>query len=442
MEKLIPELYREYGLYTNKKKMLPNIKDGLLPVQKRILLASHIISRNKFIKTSKLLGEVMARWHPHSEALGTAEWAVNNGFLDGSGLWGSSVGIEKIGCAAPRYTSIKSNDLIEEIAFKYVRFVEWIPDETEDPEPIYIPTMLPFCLMSKNEYISIGFGFRTEIPCFKISDLINRLFFLLGRKDKIIVKPNIEGCKILSSNEDCEKLLTEGRGEIELQGKYRINESDRSISVFGWCPRTTYQHLLKKIDSYNNYKLLSNGDIGSRDESGPSGTRIDFNITKQRNKDQIFEKMKEAIPESLKSKISYNIITIDNDEIKFSSVDEMLLISYNLYKTAKESFIKNKIIGLENVKKEMDIIKKIRPYISEVVNRNKDITKMYNDLSKLAKVTINSIKEVLEKYKIKRLLSISIDITNINKELKITTKELKMLEKLCLDDYNNIGDHI
>lgn len=419
--------------------MLPNIKDGLLPVQKRILLTSHIISKNKFIKTSKLLGELMARWHPHSEALGTAEWAVNNGFLDGSGLWGSSVGIEKIGCAAPRYTSIKSNDIIEEIAFKYVRFVEWLPDETEDPEPIYIPTMLPLCLMSKNEYISIGFGFRTEIPCFKISDLVDRLFFLLGIKDKIIVKPNIEGCKILSSEEECEKILINGNGEIELQGKYRIDETNKSISIYGWSPRITYQHLMKKIDGYNNYKLISNGDIGYIDESGPSGTRIDFNIIKQRNKDQIFEKMKESISESLKSKISYNIITIDEDEIKFSSVDEMLLISYNLYKTSRQEYIKNKICGLENIKKDMDIIKKIRPHISEVTSKNKNMGKMYNDLYALTNINKDDIKEILEKYKIRRLLSISTDITNINKELRTTRRELDILDELCLDDYNSIG---
>lgn len=418
--------------------MLPNLEDGLLPVQKRVLLASHIISKTKFVKTSKVLGEVMARWHPHSEAIGTAEWAVNNGFLDGGGLWGSSIGIEKIGCAAPRYTSIKSNNLIEEIAFKYVRFVTWLPDETEDPEPVYIPTMIPFCLMSKNEYISIGFGFRTEIPCFKLSDLIDRLFFLLGIKDKVVIKPNIRGCKILSSNKDCEKILTEGRGEIELQGRYRVEEKNKRVSILGWSPRMTYLHLMKKIDNYNNWRLLSNGDIGYIDESGSTGTRVDFNIVKQRNKDQIFEKMKEAISESLKAKISYNIITTHGDLIKFPSVDDMLLTAYNLYKLAKENYIKNKIDGLENVKNEMDIIKIIRPHISKAIKENKSVEKIYKVLSTLTSTDIDTIKRIFEKYKIKRLLSIPTDITNIKKELKITLKELSILESICLDDYKYI----
>lgn len=418
--------------------MLPNIEDGLLPVQKRVLLASHIISKTKFVKTSKILGEVMARWHPHSEAIGTAEWAVNNGFLDGGGLWGSSIGIEKIGCAAPRYTSLKSNNLIEEIAFKYVRFVTWLPDETEDPEPIYIPTMIPFCLMARNECISIAFGFRTEIPCFKFSDLIDRLFFLLGIKDKVVIKPNIRGCKILSSNKDCEKILTEGKGEIELQGRYRIEEKNKRISILGWSPRMTYLHLMKKIDNYNNWRLLSNGDIGYIDESGSTGTRVDFNIVKQRNKDQIFEKMKEAISESLKVKISYNIITTHGDLIKFPSVDDMLLTSYNLYKLAKENYIKNKINGLENVKNEMDIIKIIRPHISKAIKENKRVENIYKVFSTLTSTDVDTIKKIFEKYKIKRLLSIPTDITNIKKELKITLKELANLERICLDDYKDI----
>jgi len=418
--------------------MLPNIKDGLLPVQKRVLLASHIISRNKYVKTSKVLGEVMARWHPHSEALGTAEWAVNNGFLDGGGLWGSSIGIEKIGCAAPRYTSIKSNDLTEQIAFKYVRFVDWYPDETEDKEPTYIPTMIPFCLMSRNEYISIGFGFRTEIPCFKISDLINRLFYLLGIKDKVVIKPNIRGCKILSSSKVCEKILTDGRGEIELQGRYKIDEKNKKISIFGWCPRITYTHLMKKIDSYNNWDLLSNDDIGYIDESGSKGTHIDFDIIKQRNKEQIFEKMAEAIPECLKAKISYNIITIDEDEIKFSSIDDMLKIAYYNYKNSKSNYIQTKIDSLESTKIEMEIINKIRPHISKIIKTTKDVNKIYKALSELVSVDIEIIKDIFEKYKMKRLLSTPVDITNIKQELRNAIKDLKNIETLCLDDYKEI----
>lgn len=441
--KIIPKLYKDYGLYVNKKKMLPDIRDGLLPVQKRILLTSHMIARNKYVKTSKILGETMARWHPHSEALGTAEWAVNNGFLDGGGLWGSNIGIEKIGCAQPRYTSIKSNNLIEKIGFKYINFVDWELAETEEPEPIYVPTMIPFCFMAMNEYISIGFGFRTEIPCFKLEDLINRLLYLLNRKDKVIIKPNIIGCKILSSKKECEKLLKEGRGKISLQGKYKIN-NNKTVSIFGWSPRTTYPSLIKKIDKYKDWRLLSRGDIGFIDEStGTSGTRIDFKIIKQRNKNEIFDKAKEAITESLKEIISYNIITIDNNVIKFPSVDEMLLNTYNLYKYSKEKYTKNKLEYLENMKIELKIIEIIRPYVHRVAKKfSGDIDKIYSNLYELLKdkisIDIDYLKSIFEKYKLKRLLTINIDIDKIDYEIKKSLNVLEHLEENCIQDYNDI----
>lgn len=432
-------MYREYGLYKNKRQMLPNILDGLLPVQKRILLTAHTIARKNFVKTFKVLGETMTRWHPHSEALGTAEWCVQNDFLIGDGLWGSNTGVDKIKCGAPRYTSLKMNEFIDDMAFSMVKSVRWEPDEA-DPEPIAIPTMIPFCLMTKREISSIAFGFKSDIPCYKKEDLAKRLLYLVTGKHKVIIKPNIIGCNITSTIKDCEKLLKEGKATIAIQGKYKINKN--SITVLGWNPRKKFQTLFDNIDTYKGWGLLSKGFIRYDDISDQNGTKIDFEVVTKRNSEIVFERMVEAITERLKDTVKYNIVAISGDNIVTPSVDDMLISAYSFYKETLENHIRTNINKIEEVIKELDIIKQIRPYISEVTKKDKDIDKIYKSLASKTKCKIEDIKLVIDKYKIKKLLSISVDEKQLQKEIVILNNDLKNIEHVCYDKYISLIDFL
>ena len=439
MEKLIPELYKSYGDYVNKSKMLPNNVDGLLPVQKRILLGAHTFAKRTFVKTAKLLGEVMANWHPHSEASGTAHWAVENKFMDGDGSWGTRLGVSPTGPAAPRYTKIKANDFIEELAFKLVDYVDWESDEL-DPEPVVIPTMIPFCLMTKYETLSIAFGFKTEIPCYDPKDLIKRLLFLLKRGEKFIPKPNIPDCKILSSEEDCETLLTTGKGKIEIQGNYLADEKNQRVYVRGWNPRSSWEAVLNKIDKFKNKGLLANRDFIWTDESnGKSGTKVRFEVSKQRNKEEIFSIMKKAVPESLKSSLSYNIITVDrNGKIQFPSIDEMLLNTYSYYKQTLGKYYVKAISEVKEKITEIEIIRRIRPFISAAISKSEDPNEVFKILSEKARIPVGDIEKVAEKYRIKRLLTVSTDISEFQSQMIQLQKELKDLENVSIEKYKEL----
>jgi DNA gyrase/topoisomerase IV subunit A len=439
MEKLIPELYKSYGTYVNQSKMLPNSIDGLLPVQKRILLGAHSFARRGFVKTAKLLGEVMANWHPHSEASGTAHWAVENGFMDGDGFWGSRIGVSDIGPAAPRYTKIKANDFVEEMAFKLVDYVVWEADEL-DPEPVIIPTMLPFCLITKYEITSIAFGFKTEIPCYNPADLIKRLLFLLKKGDRIIPKPSVPGCKILSSNEECEKLFTEGNGKIDIQGTFLTDEKNQRVYIRGWNPRISFDTLLNKIDKFKNYNLLSNNDIGFLDESNKkNGTRIRFEIMKQRNKEVIFNQMVPAITESLKSSLSYNIITVDSTgKIQFSPIDRMLIGTYNHYQATLGTYYKKNIEDIKSKIDELEIIRKIRPHISTALSKSDNPKEVCEILSEKTKIEVKDIEGVVEKHRIKKLMTVSTDISEWKNQLLESDKALKDLTNVSINKYKEL----
>jgi len=439
LEKLVPQLYGNYGRYVNQNKMLPNCIDGLLPVQKRILLTAHTIAKGSYVKTTKILGECMARWHPFSEALGTASWAVQNEFLDGGGSWGSKIGTEPIGCAAPRYTKIKANNRIEELAFKYVKHVEWKEIEA-DPEPLTLPTMIPFCLMGKYEMTSIAFGYKTEIPCYKYTDLIKRLMFLLELEKEYVPAPNIINCKVTSKKKELKQLLQKGNGRIQIQGKYTEDKKNWRIYINGWSPRTKFQTLLDKIDRHDKNKILSNSDVGFIDQSTKSnGTRIRFEVQKQRNKEEIYNKMLDAIKTSLEDSLTYGIITVNSNGItEENSVDQMLLNSFNFYTETVSVYFKHQISDLKNKIKEYDVIKNIRPHLSKVLQIKDTPEKMCLELSKLTKINIDIIKEIVSKYQIRKLMSVSLDIKETEKIIKEYTNNLKDVKSFCVNEYGSL----
>ena len=128
MDKLIPHLYREYGLYINHSRAFPIDIDGLKPVERRVLLSAYQIARDKFIKSARIDGHTLGHFHPHSSSYGTMAQLVHQGFLDGQGNWGNDIGVESSPPAAMRYTEARLSDiaelLLKDLEFNTVNFID------------------------------------------------------------------------------------------------------------------------------------------------------------------------------------------------------------------------------------------------------------------------------------------------------------------------------
>ena len=170
MDQKLPTLYKEYGQYSNYRNF-PLDLDGLKPVERRVLFTAYKSARNKFAKSRKVDSYTTGNYHPHGECYGTIVQLVKQGFLDGQGGFGTNVGVEPTGAAAPRYTQCRLNTRTLDLAFKYIKYVEWVDTELDDKEPLFLPTMYPICLMGSEPTQGIGFGFKTYIPCYKTEDL-------------------------------------------------------------------------------------------------------------------------------------------------------------------------------------------------------------------------------------------------------------------------------
>lgn len=118
MDNLIPELYRDYGLYVNYFRAFPLSVDGLKPVERRILLSTYEIAKDKFVKSARVDGHCLGHYHPHSSSYSTIVQLVNQGFLDGQGNWGMSAGVEPNPAAAMRYTECRLSKFINDLTFR------------------------------------------------------------------------------------------------------------------------------------------------------------------------------------------------------------------------------------------------------------------------------------------------------------------------------------
>jgi DNA gyrase/topoisomerase IV subunit A len=443
MEKIVPEYYREYGVYANCDKMLPNIYDGSLPVWRRLLYSAHEVVKN-YSKSSSLVSHCMGNYHPHGDQsiYEAAVKLVQNGMMEGQGAWGNRLGQEPDDAAAMRYTQVRVSKIIEKIVMEFVDYVPFEPIESK-PEPLILPTMYPLCLMMRYPVSNMGFGFKTVIPTYTIQDLHTRLMSLIEKKP-VTIAPRVEGCSVHATPEEFEAILTKGEGAIKVIGNYTVSKVNKKVTIQGWYPSTNWQAVLSKIDSYKKLNLYTNGDIGKIDQTNlTNGTQIVFQVTKAKNKDEIFDNMVAAIKHALSHTVHYKMwaVTPPNQEHKkevvMMSVDNMLLNSFRFYKSVFKRYLQGNIEDLEASILELSVIEAIRPHIG-LLDGKTEPDKVITKLANLVPFTEEQIKNVIDKYKIRKLITVNTDKTaSLNKKLEFERK-LKCIDKETTNNYESI----
>ena len=447
MDVIIPEYYKEYGLYTTRSKMLPSILDGLIPVHRRMILGAYSIAKNSFVKTVKVMGEVIGKWHPHAEQVGAIEWCVQNGFLEGSGWWGSKLGSDPSKCAAPRYTSVKLGKKSYNLGLKYVDYVEWKPDEL-DPEPVAFPTLLPFVLVGKYIFSLPAFGRKTTIPTYNEKDLIERLF----DKNKVI-KPKIIGTDCISNKQELKDLLEKSeknvRFPIKFQVKHFIDEKDQKIYILS-CPDFKLEKIIKKFG-----KLWTSGDIGyveipvSKDLKKKLKATNDetvcfvFSPAKKRGASKIFEDMVKVV-DKLKFMIHFEVVVFDNHNncMRQVSVDEFLQSSFNYFSQTFNTYLTKEIARLQQLLEEYEIIKAIQPYLNKFITSKAFYETKLKELEKLTGYSADKINYVVNKYRIKTILNFSYDTKEVKEKLEETKKKLKNIELEIKNEYESFLNNL
>ena len=437
MDTLIPKLYKEYGLYVNHSRAFPLEIDGLKPVERRVLLSAYTMARDKFVKSARVDGNTIGRWHPHASSYGTICQLVNQGFLDGQGNFGNNIGVESSPPAAMRYTECKLAKNTYEIALKLVDYVKWVEAELDD-EPEFFPTMFPLCLLGKDSTTGIGFGYKTLIPCYDIKDLKNRLLFLLGKiKEKPIIKP-VTNCKLLSTDKDYERLLTTGKGQITYQGIFKLEPSKCKAVIKSFPPGKKFETILGKFD-----KELTNQDIGWIDESSSDngGTHIVFEVLKLRNRDQIFKTFSKKLHDVMTSNLTFDTVVVDHKtrNVKNMSIDEMLINTYKVYVAVNMKMLESTEDKISEAINEVKLLEKIKPSLKKYLsNKELSVDQIIENIGKEIKEDKDRIKELFQKYRITKLLTFKADYDELNNKLKIVKDNIKNIEGFVVSQYESL----
>ena len=292
IEDIVGERFGRYSKYIIQERALPDVRDGLKPVQRRILYAMHH-DRNHFDKayrkSAKTVGLVIGNYHPHGDSSVydamvrmSQDWKYNMPLIDMQGNNGS---IDDDPAAAMRYTEARlskiSHSLLENIDEDVVPFVLNF-DDTEW-EPSVLPARYPNLLI--NGSTGIAAGYATNIPPFNLKEVMDAAIFRLHNPESnvddimtFIQGPDFPTGAIIQGKEGIRDILTKGRGRVVVRAKTEIveNKTMKQIVITELPYEVIKSNVVKKIDELRFTKANQGfGDVMDvRDESDRNGLRI------------------------------------------------------------------------------------------------------------------------------------------------------------------------
>ncbi len=256
-----------YGLAVNEDRSLPEIIDGLKPVQRRVLWAAYRMNLTKPVKTARIVGDVLGKYHPHGDkSVGDAiETMVTQSLptMLGEGNWGSIVGDTP---ASMRYTNAMLSNYGSLVFFDpyYMPVVDLVPNyDGSEKEPVILPTLLPNLLL--NGVSGIGVGVTSEIPSFTLKSVIDLLENMLSSAKKCT--PNL--ClKTLVYTTPADAMVNRKAQQAALLEFYktgigiveyapRLKVTNNEVHITGVAPFKGIDNYVSKILSLANSKNVS-----------------------------------------------------------------------------------------------------------------------------------------------------------------------------------------
>jgi topoisomerase IV subunit A len=270
--------YLEYALSVVKGRALPDVCDGQKPVQRRILYAMQRMGLAfgaaaggpKAVKSARVVGDVLGRYHPHSDQAAydamvrmAQDFALRYPLIDGQGNFGSRDGD---GAAAMRYTEARlapiARLLLDEIDEGTVDFIPNYDGSTEEPKQL--PARLPFVLLNGASGIAVGLA--TEVPSHNLREVAAAAVALLKNEklsddDLFALLPGPDypgGGQIISAEADIREAYRTGRGSLKVRARWSIEDLARGqwqLVVHELPPGTSTQKVLEEIEELTNPKV-------------------------------------------------------------------------------------------------------------------------------------------------------------------------------------------
>ena len=331
--------YLDYAMSVIVGRALPDVRDGLKPVHRRVLYAMHELSNSfnrPYKKSARIVGDVIGKYHPHGDTAVydtivrmAQDFSLRYMLVDGQGNFGS---VDGDNAAAMRYTEIRmskiSHELLSDIEKETVDFG---PNyDGSEHEPLIMPTKLPNLLINGSSGIAVGMA--TNIPPHNLTEVIDGLKELLKKPeitiDELIEKipaPDFPTAGIIHGISGVRDGYRTGRGRVVMRGRTHIEELDRgkreAIIVDELPYQVNKKNFIEKIAELVNGKKID-GISDLRDESDKSGMRVVIELKRGEIPDVVLNNLYKQT--QLQDSFGMNMVALIDGQPKLLNLKEIL----------------------------------------------------------------------------------------------------------------------
>lgn len=449
IEEEMKRSYLDYAMSTIIGRALPDIRDGLKPVHRRILFAMYELNNTHdkpYKKSARVVGDVIGKFHPHGDqAVYDAitrmvqDFSLRYPLVDGQGNFGS---IDGDAPAAMRYTEIRLSRIAEEILKDIEKETVAFRPNYDDSivEPVVLPAKIPNLLINGSSGIAVGMA--TNIPPHNLIEVVKGVIAYIDNNDisineliKIIPGPDFPTQAMIHGRQGIRQAYETGRGHIMLRAKSVIEQAKKdgreSIVITEIPYQVNKARLIETIVELINDKKIE-GISNIKDESNREGMRIVIELKRGEIAIPILNKLYKHT--QLQTTFGIILLTIVNNEPRYLNLKEIIVEFVKFRKeivTKRSTFELNKALDrlhlLEGLKIALDNIDEVIAIIKKAKNTPEARASLMERFSFSEKQATNILEMRLQRLT-------SMEREKILEDHKNTTEEIKRLEMILRDE--------
>ncbi len=444
--------YLDYSMSVIVGRALPDVRDGLKPVHRRVLYAmwdANLLHDKPFRKSAFVVGRVLSAYHPHGDAAVydtmvrlAQDFSMRYPLIDGQGNWGS---IDGDSAAAMRYSECRltklAEEMLEDIDKKTVRFIPNFDNSTT--EPTVLPSKLPNLLINGSSGIAVGMA--TNIPPHNIGEVIDAIIKQIDNPNlsaeeimRLIQGPDFPTGALICGTNGIKEAYSTGRGKILVRAKTKLEEGkNKSVIIVDEIPfMVNKSELLEEIaDLVRDKKIIGISDL--RDESDRHGIRVVIELKKDADSNVVLNQLFQH--SRMQTTFGIIMLALVNNEPKILSISQLIhhyiehrkdvvrkrtLFDLNKAQT-RAHILEGLIIALTNINNVIKLIKESK----SVETARQSLTTNFNLTNEQATAILEMRLQRLTSLEQEKIRQEHKDLLNLIEELKsILSNPQKILD--------------
>lgn len=447
LEEELVKSYLSYSMSVIIGRAIPDVRDGLKPVQRRILYSMYelgLLHNKPFKKSARIVGEVMGKYHPHGDAAiyealvrMAQPWSMRYPLVEGQGNFGS---IDRDPPAAMRYTEARlhkiAEEMLEDIDKSTVRMLDNFDGSLQEPE--VLPSKIPNLLLNGASGIAVGMA--TSIPTHNLRDVVDTIIAVIKKPDismeeliDIIKGPDFPTGGIIIGKAGIREIYVTGKGSFTIRGRVEVkhDKKKKSIIITEIPYGVSKADLINQIAAYLQEEEVPVRDL--RDESDKEGLRIVIEFPEDINEEVILNNLYQKT--SLQTRFNATFLVIDADKQPKLMNLKQLVEAYikhrfevirkrTQYAYQQDSRKAHILEGLIKASRSIDTV-------VDIIRNAKDISDAMAQLMEILQMTEEQAKAVLD-MRLGRLTNL--ETQNLQSEYREVLLRLEKEKELLMSD--------